>query len=589
MTGTLVLSFSTLIAAMLILWLAPTHRRQFFFGALFSVPIVGFQFLAAGTFLRLGGTVQQSWLYLVAATLFAVAGGGTIAVLVDRFISRWIAPIPHQQRHTLAWLVFGVLVAGLVLLAGRPLGLALLVGLFVNALILLFLDRALIWDAVLGAMAYSAWFGLADILFGVRASGDIQPFLFAGQPIGLTIEGLSLERVVTIVMMGALLGPLFAATKRFRSQVVAQFTGHPTMKLASGVAMVLLATAVVSWFSTTYVLPPKLLSAKPALAAEMSATTPQVVLNFSSPVNRDSFAGQFQPDVEGTWSFSDPSTSTHGFRRATFTFQNPVRETTDYVLYVSGIESVWGMNADDVSIRLTTQPPGAPIVITTTLPQPKNKPAPKPVVVPPKPVVDQTPTVQTTTVKKTMLSIALDYQDQPLSCEAAALKMALAGVGVRVSESQIMKYVGYDPTPHHGSTWGDPSVGFVGNIAGKQNTTGYGVYWDPIAKAASHWRKARVVTNSTPEKMAAEIAAGHPVVIWGTLGNAYRDDWKTPAGKKILAWKGEHARTLIGFNGPVTKPTSYIINDPIVGRVTWSRAQFDANWARFNRSAVVIE
>ncbi len=187
------------------------------------------------------------------------------------------------------------------------------------------------------------------------------------------------------------------------------------------------------------------------------------------------------------------------------------------------------------------------------------------------------------------INIPLDYQDKKLSCEAAALKMALVGKGVKISETAIMNIVGYDPTKKSKGVWGDPYQAFVGDINGRQNSTGYGVYWDPIAKAAKNWRSmSESFTNWTVEKAVAEIAKGNPIVIWGTLGPAYRDDWKTPSGKQILAWKGEHARTLVGFIGSRENPQTLIINDPIAGILYWSKATFLANWKRFNNSGVVV-
>lgn len=194
----------------------------------------------------------------------------------------------------------------------------------------------------------------------------------------------------------------------------------------------------------------------------------------------------------------------------------------------------------------------------------------------------------TTEVSRKILSIGLDYQDKALSCEAAALKMALAGKGVRVSEDDIMQIVGYDPTSHRSDVWGDPDKAFVGSITGRQNSSGYGVHWDPIARAAQKWRKADAFQGWTVQQLAQALADGNPVVIWGTLGPAYHDPWKTPSGRTINAWKGEHARTAIGFVGSVADPQQFIINDPINGRITWSTAALKANWGRFNNSGVVV-
>ncbi|MBI3963870.1 MAG: Ig-like domain-containing protein [Candidatus Kerfeldbacteria bacterium] len=193
----------------------------------------------------------------------------------------------------------------------------------------------------------------------------------------------------------------------------------------------------------------------------------------------------------------------------------------------------------------------------------------------------------TTVQPSVRLDVAIDLQDRALSCEAAALKMALAGKGVFVSETDIMNRVGYDPTPHVGDTWGDPYTAFVGNIDGRQNTTGYGVYWDPIARAGDAWRPSEAFTGWTTSLVAAEVAKGNPVIVWGGIGG-YADSWTTPSGKYIDAWKGEHTRTVIGFDGPADNPSRIILNDPYAGRITWTRSQFEANWGIFGNAGVVV-
>ena len=194
----------------------------------------------------------------------------------------------------------------------------------------------------------------------------------------------------------------------------------------------------------------------------------------------------------------------------------------------------------------------------------------------------------TTQLKKVILNIPLDRQDRALSCEAAALKMALNYRGLNITESNIMAIVGYDPTIKNGNVWGDPNVAYVGNIDGRQNSTGYGVHWDPIARAASNWRQAKAFSGWTVAQLAGEIEAGNPVIIWGVLGSGYSDPWVTPGGKQIAAWKGEHVRTLIGYTGSPDNPASFIINDPIVGRITWSVNTLKNDWAKFNNSGVVV-
>lgn len=188
----------------------------------------------------------------------------------------------------------------------------------------------------------------------------------------------------------------------------------------------------------------------------------------------------------------------------------------------------------------------------------------------------------------TTLNVPLDFQDRALSCEAASLKMALAYKGINVSEDQIMSHIGYDPTLRQNGVWGDPDAAFVGSIDGQQNTTGYGVNAIPIAKAANNYRRAEAFTGWSISRLAQEIAANNPVVIWGVLGSAYRDPWVTPSGKTVQAWKGEHARTVIGFTGKPAKPRLFIINDPVAGRIRWTAAQLRDNWAAFEYMGVAI-
>jgi uncharacterized protein YvpB len=187
-----------------------------------------------------------------------------------------------------------------------------------------------------------------------------------------------------------------------------------------------------------------------------------------------------------------------------------------------------------------------------------------------------------------ILDIPIDYQDRALSCEAASLKMALNYRGAGVTEDNIMAIVGFDPTIRNGNIWGNPYKAFVGDINGREDTTGYGVYWDPIARAANIWRKAVAFTGWTTSQIAGAIAGDNPVVLWGTYGNASRDDWQTPDGTYILAWKGEHARTVIGFTGTADNPTTFIVNDPIAGRITWTNAQLTNNMSAFGGSGVVV-
>lgn len=576
-------------------WRWRQYRGQLLWGAVFTIPVIIANIVVAGSLNRLGVSAVDATRTVTQMILGALSTGALLAMLYEATINRWLTPVTYSGRHRLRWLIIGMVVTAAMVLMGVPLMLAVVVGLLINSGLVIMLDRWLFWDIIVGALGFAVWFFIADALFGIRASGDINHLLLGARPLGFTVAGLALERVVAMAGIGALLSPLFVALKRQR------MPDHPigettsSLKMASATVMVVLCAALAFWFSWHYVQAPRVQTLTPAVGATAVLTTSEITLHFSRPVDRDSIVLEIEPAVNGSWRFTEPAFGDHAYRSATFTPDDPLTAGTTYHGQVVGIRSVWGIAGDAQSIGFTTE-------VAVLPPTTEVTPEPTPVVVtPPEPVVDipvpvpvveapaPAPVVVTVASHQTLLPVAVDYQDRPLSCEAAALKMALANKGVKVTESDIMKIVGYDPTPHRNGVWGDPNQAFVGNIDGKQNTTGYGVYWDPIARAAKHWRSARAITNGTMQDLTAALDEKQAVVIWGTIGKAYRETWKTTSGKTISAWKGEHARTLIGYVGTPDKPTKFIINDPVAGRLNWSTATFLANWGTFNNSAVVVE
>ncbi|MFH0987681.1 MAG: Ig-like domain-containing protein [Patescibacteria group bacterium] len=265
---------------------------------------------------------------------------------------------------------------------------------------------------------------------------------------------------------------------------------------------------------------------------------------FDQPVDKESAQNHFRisPEVSGSFSFSG---NTLVFNPA----KNLSYQTTYKVTILSGLESIYGLDS--------------------------NK---------------SFSTVFTTQSQTFKLSVLLDFQDYPLSCEAAALKMALRYKGLSVSENGIMNYIKIESAPRQGNIWADPYKVYVGSLRGKQNTTGYGVYWDPIAAAAKVWRpQSQAFSGWSVSDLTKEIKNGNPIVVWGVIGSgAYQDSWYTKEGKYIKAWRGEHTRTVIGFVGNANSPSKIILNDPYVGQIYWSTSTFLSNWNTFGRSGVVV-
>ena len=188
------------------------------------------------------------------------------------------------------------------------------------------------------------------------------------------------------------------------------------------------------------------------------------------------------------------------------------------------------------------------------------------------------------------LNVLYHHQEHNLSCEVAALLMALNYKGAKVTESELIdKLPVSDPRPRHvGNIWGNPDVGFVGNIDGTMPDTGYGVYEQPIYNLALNYRPSRIIASGTIADLIDELVSGNPVVVWGVIGHGRDISWVTLSGKVIKAKLDEHARTLIGFSGKSNNPDHLILLDPIYGEIRLKTSDFLKNWQLMDRRAVVV-
>lgn len=194
----------------------------------------------------------------------------------------------------------------------------------------------------------------------------------------------------------------------------------------------------------------------------------------------------------------------------------------------------------------------------------------------------------TTHAQQVQVPIEFHRQEHTLSCEVATLKMALKTHGIDVSEAELITQLPFEPTPKQPGIWGDPNDGFVGSIDGRMLVSGYGVYWDPIARLGTHYAHTTVLQHGSAEQLAGHIAAGNPVIIWGYYGNRAVHSWHTPDGTPIKAVNGEHTRVVYGFDGPPSAPTRFYLMDPLSGKITWSTKELMHNWSALHHMGVVV-
>ena len=187
------------------------------------------------------------------------------------------------------------------------------------------------------------------------------------------------------------------------------------------------------------------------------------------------------------------------------------------------------------------------------------------------------------------LDVPLAKQKRALSCEAAALTSALNYFGVNVSEEQIIKKMPFDKTAKGSETWGDPDLGFVGDIDGRSIISGYGIYWKPVARLSSEWIKADWLENGSVKDITDEIKKKRPVLVWiSALENADIVYWKTPNGKRVRALQDQHVIVINGFEGSADLPVGFHVMDPDEGIKYMDYNDFIARWDRFYRPAVVF-
>ncbi|MCK5268211.1 MAG: C39 family peptidase [Spirochaetes bacterium] len=312
-----------------------------------------------------------------------------------------------------------------------------------------------------------------------------------------------------------------------------------------------------------FVLPPR-------VASVSSNQENYLVIEFSKPVKRQEIKYTVSPQVHGEWRFADPLLENHLYRTLVFVPAVDFQPGTRYRVNLEGITASLGVSlSSDYDFSFITRPLEQEQKLVEAWSESFSLPSKDEI---------------------TLMDIPLDWQDDSLSCEAASLKMALNYKGAAVSEDDIMGKIGSDLRSRQGNIWSDPNQLYVGDIDGKMCSTGYGVHWRPVAKAANHWRDAEAFSSWSLQDLTRELEAGNPVVIWGTMPVETLTDcsWHAFEGEYIKTYQETHVRLAVGFIGDAVNPEKIIINDPLAGKLYWPTPYFLTNWQAFNYSGVVV-
>ena len=199
-----------------------------------------------------------------------------------------------------------------------------------------------------------------------------------------------------------------------------------------------------------------------------------------------------------------------------------------------------------------------------------------------------------------VLNVPYFAQVYSLSCEEAALQMALAYEGINRNQDEILAEIGVDRRPPEldgaGNVvhWGNPYSNFVGDPNGYRegaqygSRSGYGTYYPTIARAATAFggRVLAAGEGIKPQALYDAISAHHPSVVWVAWQYSPHPVTTYVAfdGTPVMygaPW--EHAVTLVGVS-----PASVLINNPHGGQEWISRAVFERAYEMFNQMAVTL-
>ncbi len=205
--------------------------------------------------------------------------------------------------------------------------------------------------------------------------------------------------------------------------------------------------------------------------------------------------------------------------------------------------------------------------------------------------------------KQVQLDIVLRKQIYSLSCESASLQMALEYFGIKKTQDQLLEQIGISEpyksyTDENGTMiWGDPELGFVGNVRGFFSTktdgmrgaTGWGVNKSPIAKVAQQYRPdSQAYSGFTTNDVIKELDRNYPIIFW-YVPDSYSTQsitYKTPAGGSVRFFRN-HVALISGYT-IINGETSFTVSDPLYGEYSVKKATLDRRMAKYEGDVVVV-
>lgn len=213
--------------------------------------------------------------------------------------------------------------------------------------------------------------------------------------------------------------------------------------------------------------------------------------------------------------------------------------------------------------------------------------------------LETVPDVSRAASQHTIQDFPVIYQmpELPTGCEVTALTMAMRYYGQNVSKTTMARQ--YLPTVYPSFYYSsdgrlrgpDMDRYFVGSPF---STEGYACGAPALCTAADGYFKAnnvgmqaKDITGSTPGQLYAMVDQDVPVVVLVTISMVDRYanfSWYSQGGKYMSLCYNDHGAVLIGYTS-----TTVTLADPLAGKVTYSRSQFEAVFKSRGSQCVILQ
>jgi uncharacterized protein YvpB len=219
---------------------------------------------------------------------------------------------------------------------------------------------------------------------------------------------------------------------------------------------------------------------------------------------------------------------------------------------------------------------------------------------------DQPTNSQPETPNQKTLAIPYIKQDYRLSCEATSLQMILSYRGVQKTQDELMQQIGYSEPKvmqevNGKLIWGDPEIGFVGDVKGSftgekdgkkslRYATGWGVKPGPVARVAKqYFPESKEVTGGTLDQVVQSLSQDKPIIWWHRRDDIQKEKltYYTPSGKAV-EYEQNHVAVISSYKLDEDKKFIFHILDPFYGEYDIKQDDFLRLWARHSNQMVIV-